>query len=99
MAIDIEDYKGWQPYLESEGWKWFGAFDSDHFDFFRSGVSDISKLPIKSFQQLWNLNNPEDKLLENGVFDSKTEKRLNQALADGFPKGEKCSIECGFIFQ
>ncbi|MDJ0660325.1 MAG: M15 family metallopeptidase [Crocosphaera sp.] len=96
LAIDINDYEGWRPYLEAEGWRWIGAFDPVHFDFVGEGSSDITKLPIKAFQQLWNLNNPEDKLPENGVYDAETEKRLNQAPPDGFPKGEKCSIKCGF---
>ena len=96
LAIDIEDFTGWKPYLEAEGWKSLGSFDPVHFDFVGSGTSDITKLPIKSFQQLWNLNNPEDKIPENGIYDPETEKRLNQAPPDGFPKGEKCSVKCGF---
>ncbi|MFN6569242.1 M15 family metallopeptidase [Dendronalium sp. ChiSLP03b] len=96
LAIDIEDFTGWRSYLEAEGWRWLGPVDPVHFDFVGSRISDIKELPIKSFQKLWNLNNPEDKLPENGIYDSETEKRLNQAPPDGFPKGEKCSIECGF---
>jgi D-alanyl-D-alanine carboxypeptidase len=101
LAIDIEDSDGWQPYLESAGWTWQGANDRVHFDFhgskYESGSKyEISPVAIKSFQRLWNLNNPQDRIPENGDYDSETDKRLGLAPKNGFPKGDKCGIECGF---
>ena len=92
----VEDFEGWKSYLESEGWRWGGRFDPPHFDFVGSGTSDITSLPILSFQQLWNLNNPEDRIEVNGIYNTITETRLNQAPPDGFERGDKCTNKCGF---
>ena len=58
-----------------------------HFDFVGSGTDDISSLPILAFQQLWNLNHPEEKIPEDGQYTPETEERLNQSPREGFPKG------------
>ncbi|MEG4287964.1 M15 family metallopeptidase [Microcoleus sp. C2C3] len=87
LAIDIEEPEKWQPFLESEGWQSLGPSDPVHFDFVGSGTDDISSLPILAFQQLWNLNHPEDKIPEDGQYTPETEERLNQSPREGFPKG------------
>jgi hypothetical protein len=87
LAIDIEEHEKWQPLLEPEGGKWLGLSDLPHFDFVGSGTDDISSLPILAFQQLWNLNHPEDKIPEDGQYTPETEERLNQSPREGFPKG------------
>jgi LAS superfamily LD-carboxypeptidase LdcB len=95
LAIDIEDAEGWKSYLEAEGWSWMGKSDPVHFSFTGSENLDIAALSIKSFQQLWNLNHPQDKLPENGLYDSKTASRISQAPPNGFPNDKKCSTKCG----
>ena len=46
---------------------------------------------IRAFQQLWNKNNPSDKIVEDGRYSPVTEQRLKQAPADGFKLGPSCS--------
>lgn len=98
LAIDIEDSIGWAPYLKAEGWRG-DSLDPIHFyfDVLESDTQtlNISKLSIESFQQLWNLNNPSDKISVNGIYDSETDTRLSQSPIEGFPKGEKCTTACG----
>ena len=83
LAIDIEDAQGWRPYLERHGWRWIGAFDPMHFDFKGKSV-DLRSLSIKSFQTLWNSNNPGSPLDEDGQYGPATEKALFNTLIGGF---------------
>ncbi|MEL6494898.1 MAG: peptidoglycan-binding protein [Cyanobacteria bacterium J06623_7] len=86
LAIDINDHAGWKPYLEKHGWRWFGARDRVHFDYVGAGAKDIRQATMKAFQQLWNNNNPGDKLQVDGVWGKNTERRLNNSPASGFAK-------------
>ncbi|MDJ0737907.1 MAG: peptidoglycan-binding protein [Nostocaceae cyanobacterium] len=83
-AIDIEDWQGWKPFLEQYGWKWYGPQDKPHFDYTGRGIIDIRSTAIKAFQILWNKNNPNDKILEDGIYGPQTEKRLSNSPSDGF---------------
>ncbi|MBD1862401.1 MULTISPECIES: D-alanyl-D-alanine carboxypeptidase family protein [Trichocoleus] len=82
LALDIEDNEGWRPYLERHGWKWFGPADDVHFDF---EGQDIGNTAILAFQQLWNRNNPNDPIPEDGIYGDQTEIRLGNSPAEGFP--------------
>ncbi|MGL5082524.1 MAG: peptidoglycan-binding protein [Microcoleaceae cyanobacterium] len=85
LAIDIEDYYGWRPFLESQGWLWLGEYDPPHFDYVGWGTRDIRWLAILAFQQLWNRNNPRDQVYEDGLFGWSSEYRLNRSPINGFP--------------
>lgn len=84
LAIDIEDYSGWKPFLEQYGWKWLGESDRVHFDFVGGGTKDIRNLAVKAFQHVWNANNASDKIAVDGLFGNETEKRLNNSYVEGF---------------
>lgn len=84
LALDIEDAAGWRPYLERYGWDWIGSFDPMHFDFVGAGAKDIRSISIKAFQQLWNLNNPSDRVLEDGQWGLQTYHALSQTPCLGF---------------
>ncbi|NEP66717.1 MAG: D-alanyl-D-alanine carboxypeptidase [Moorea sp. SIO3A5] len=86
LAIDINDHQGWRPYLEREGWKWFGPGDEPHFNYTRRARRDLGRLAIKAFQRLWNQYNPDKPIAEDGIFGPNTEARLNQAPIVGFGK-------------
>lgn len=85
LALDIQDPMGWKPFLEPQGWKWFGPRDLPHYDFI--GGTDLRSLGIKAFQSHWNKYNPGDKLREplDGLWGPETEKRLLKTPVDGFP--------------
>lgn len=85
LAIDIEDPRGWEPYLMRYGWYPLPG-DPPHFDYGGSGTIDIRNQSILAFQQLWNKNNPDHKISEDGAFGPQTEAALNQSPAHGFDK-------------
>ncbi|WP_088892425.1 peptidoglycan-binding protein [Leptolyngbya ohadii] len=85
LAIDIEDARGWEPYLMRYGWNPLPG-DPPHFDFQGSGTTDIRSKSILAFQQLWNKNNPNDRIGEDGAFGPQTENALNASPANGFAK-------------
>lgn len=85
VAIDIEDPRGWEPYLTSYGWSPLPG-DPPHFDYVGGGTTDIRNKSILAFQQLWNKNNPSKKISEDGDFGPQTEEALNQSPAHGFAK-------------
>lgn len=84
LGIDIEDAVGWRPWLERFGWDWIGSFDPMHFDFIGGGVRDLKALSIKAFQQLWNLNNPKQKIVEDGIWGLQTYQVLLSVPCSGF---------------
>jgi N-acetylmuramoyl-L-alanine amidase len=85
LAIDIEDPKGWEPYLMRYGWYPLPGNPS-HFDYEGNGTIDIRSKSILAFQQLWNNNHPNDKISEDGEFGPQTEASLNRSPAQGFTK-------------
>lgn len=84
LAIDINDHLGWKPYLEKYGWRWFGDRDKPHFTYRGTGTQDIRNNAVKAFQRLWNKNNPDDKIAEDGVYGNITLARINQTSVKGF---------------
>lgn len=86
LAIDIEDPRGWEPFLVRHGWEPLPG-DPPHFDFVGGGT-DIRSKAILAFQQLWNKNHPDQRIAEDGIFSEggETEDALNRSPAMGFEK-------------
>lgn len=84
LALDIDDARGWRPYLERHGWHWLGHKDPPHFDYVRGGTKDIRSLAVLAFQKLWNKNNPKDRLVEDSIYGLQVEARLNRSPLKGF---------------
>ena len=86
IAIDIDDFSVWRDALESNGWDWAGPGDRGHFSFRGPGVSPkVLTESVRSFQKLWNLNNPDDLIDQDGVFgDIETGPRLLLSPIEGF---------------
>jgi hypothetical protein len=91
IAIDVSDYSSWRSALENHGWRWFGSGDVVHFDYIGSGSVDLRADSVLAFQRLWNLNNPGDKIAEDGSYGPATEARLAKTDANGFAKGSTCA--------
>lgn len=85
LAIDIEDPRGWEPYLIRYGWEPLPG-DPPHFDYVGGDTMDIRSKSILAFQQLWNQNHPNDQIDEDGSFGSQTEAALNRSPAQGFAR-------------
>jgi len=87
LAIDIEDPRGWEPYLMKYGWNPLPG-DDPHFDYQGAGATDMRSNSILAFQQLWNKNNPSEKIGEDGRYaeGGESEGALNRSPANGFAK-------------
>jgi hypothetical protein len=85
LGLDVDDFNGWRPFLEREGWRWLGAVSRDkvHFDF-AGGGRPIGNVGIKAFQTLWNRNFPDKKIATDGIYGPKTAEKLGLAPSEGF---------------
>ncbi|HET9478131.1 MAG TPA: hypothetical protein VFO72_02225, partial [Pyrinomonadaceae bacterium] len=85
--IDINDVDVWKEALESNQWVWAGPGDRGHFRFAGDGVNpNVIVESVRAFQVLWNRNNPEDLIDEDGIFgDIQTGPRLLLSPIEGFP--------------
>lgn len=92
MAIDIQEYSAWRSTLEANGFRWLGSSDPWHFDYIGSGAVDHRGLDVLAFQKLWNRNNPNDKIAEDGIWGPGTESRMRKSPANGFPIGATCNM-------
>lgn len=91
LALDIRETKVWKRSLEAHGFRWLGAKDRVHFDYRGKRASSRSKVDVIAFQQLWNQNNPDDRIPETGRYSAALEARLKKAPASGFEIGPKCA--------
>jgi len=85
LALDINDRQGWLPYLKPYGWQLL-AGDPPHIDYKGESFKDLRKQTILAFQKLWNKNNPNEKIAEDGIYvaGGQTEKALNRSPSTGF---------------
>lgn len=58
--------------------------DDPHFDFFGSGTQSIGGQGVLAFQRLWNRNNQNDQIDEDGLFGNDTARRMLNSPAEGF---------------
>lgn len=91
LALDISEYNTWMTALEANGFNWLGNSDVVHFDYAGPGAVNYKGVDVKAFQQLWNKNNPNDLIAEDGIYGPQTEARLKQSPADGFAIGPNCN--------
>lgn len=87
-AIDIANYMEWSSVLPRYGWEQTVPGDPVHFDHLDS--PDNRGLDVLAFQVLWNRNNPDDWIDEDGLYGPMTQARLEQSPADGFDTGADC---------
>ncbi|MBK8258606.1 MAG: S-layer homology domain-containing protein [Polyangiaceae bacterium] len=97
LALDVDNYSTWKSKLSAHGFSWLGGNDPVHFDYTGAGAKDLRGLDVLAFQRLWNRNNPNDKISEDGDWGPNTEARMKKAPAAGFAKGATC--ECDAVFK
>lgn len=83
-AIDVGSYAQWETALEAQGWDNSVENDANHFQYLQ-GNAELTTEGVRAFQRLWNINKPDDKIPEDGIFGAATEARLAASPADGFP--------------
>lgn len=86
IAIDIQENAKWRKVLAKHNWKWRGPTDPGHFTYIGGGLSDkIRKEGIRAFQNLWNENNPNDLIQEDGIYgETETGPRLRKSPSEGW---------------
>jgi len=84
LALDTSQYAAWQTALEAQTFSWLGTSDPVHFDYEGTGTVDLRPIGVRSFQTLWNLNNPSDTIVVDGIYGPATESRLRSSPTDGF---------------
>jgi hypothetical protein len=101
LALDINSYATWKSALTAQGFKWFGSADAVHFDYVGPGAVSHKGLDVMAFQRLWNRNNPQDKISEDGGWGPQTEARMKLTPAAGFPVGAQCGqpAACAAVFK
>lgn len=83
LAIDVNNYNAWKPYLLAHGWHWLGGNDPVHF-FENNGRDDVNDLGVKAFQTLWNRYNPNDQMTVDGKFGNQTAAKMGRCPISGF---------------
>lgn len=83
LAIDVNNYNAWKPYLLAHGWHWLGGNDPVHF-FENNGRDDVGTLGVKAFQTLWNNYNPQDLMTVDGNFGDQTAAKMDRSPIAGF---------------
>ena len=81
-AVDVSNHTAVRSAMEAAGCSWFGPRDAVHFD---CPGGDRRGDAIRTFQMLWNINNPGDRIAEDGLYGPQTESRLSRSPARGFP--------------
>ena len=88
-AVDLSNYSSRISAMSAHGWAHDVAGDPVHFD--HTSSPDDRGQDTKSFQVLWNKNNPGDQIATDGAYGPQTEARLKQAPATGFAIGATCT--------
>ncbi len=93
QAMDVQSHVFWRQRLIDYGWSWpYGDADQPHFEWIRNNTPDLKVESVRAFQRLWNRNNPNDPIGEDGSWGPQTEARMQQTHAEGFAFGG-CDID------
>lgn len=93
LAMDVQEYSSWKSIFQGSGFAWLGSSDPWHFDYVGAGAVSHKGLDILAFQRLWNRNNPNDKIAEDGGWGPATESRMKKSPPNGFPIGAQCGAQ------
>lgn len=85
-------YNFWDETLLEHGFEHPIPTDAPHYELFgnaafRDESAYLQELSVLAFERLWNRNNPEDAIAEDGVYDAETKARLGDSPVEGFPIG------------
>lgn len=81
-ALDLQNYAAAEAAMNARGWTRNVPNDPVHFEYL--SAPDIRGRDVLAFQELWNLNHPEDPIDTDGDYGPATAARLLAAPADGF---------------
>ena len=91
-AVDVRFWDYWWDALLAHGFEHPIVTDNPHFELrgtatYRAESEELKVLSILAFQRLWNRNNPDDPIDEDGVYGDATKARLGRSPVEGFPIG------------
>lgn len=89
LAIDTPDYNAWRTRFTAQSWRWLGSSDPVHFEL---AGEDVRSTSVLAFQRLWNRNNAQDMIAEDGEYGPQTEARLKSSPSGGFMRGPSCRV-------
>jgi len=87
-AVDLSNWSDVVRTMKSNSWSHPYSGDPVHYEHMAS--PDIRGRDVRAFQRLWNRNNPDDQITEDGDYGPATQERLIKAPAVGFPVGASC---------
>jgi len=87
-AVDLANWSDRLQSMPAHGWAHDVPGDPVHFD--HTSSPDNRGQDVLAFQRLWNTNNPNDKISEDGDYGPQTEARLKKSPATGFAIGPSC---------
>jgi hypothetical protein len=91
IAVDVSNYSAEITNMSKHGWTHtYPSSDPVHFDYTAGGTIDLRSESVLAFQRLWNLNNPNAKIAEDGDYGPMTASKIAAAPATGFAKGSTC---------
>ncbi len=103
LALDVNNWGAARNALRAEGFSWYcdyrnggrssGCRDVVHFDYF-SG-QDLRPMAVLAFQKLWNRNNPNDRIAEDGGWGPQTAARVARSPLEGFARTANCAAAGG----
>lgn len=103
LALDLGNWGSALGAMRAEGFSWYcdyrnggrssGCRDAVHFDYF-SG-EDLRPLAVLAFQKLWNRNNPNDRIAEDGSWGPNTAARVARSPLEGFGQAANCAAVGG----
>ena len=84
-AIDTSNYSYWLTTLTNYGFTHsYPSSDPVHFDYL--GSADLAQQNLIAFQKLYNINNPLNKIAEDGIYGPSTATALYNAPCNGYSK-------------
>ena len=83
-AVDVNNTVAARTALTNAGCAWLGASDAVHYD---CPGMDLRSDTINAFQRLWNINNPDMLLAEDGSWGPMTLAAMQASPAAGFALG------------
>lgn len=83
-AVDLSNWSAALARMRDAGCRHpYPTDDPVHFD---CPGPDMRPASVLVFQRLWNVNNPGDRIAEDGVYGPQTASRLGRSPARGFPR-------------
>lgn len=98
-AIDVQSYNYWNDTLLAHGFDHPIPTDRPHYELrgdahFRQESSELRTLSVQAFQVLWNRNNPDNPLDEDGLYGPLTKTALGSSPVAGFPVWGCGLVDC-----